>query len=183
MERGGGAAGSGAIPAGALCPQLRVPSSSRASRPERRAAGGPSTGSGAPALPAQHGGIVTESNEPSSGNCTGHQPESRAPAHRKPSVRRRGGDMSTPQKVPPTRHYLQTTSDNDRYVHTLVTGLHGRCGTPERTICMRSGLRLEPGRGICSGRGICRSYGPPDYDGGDRAGSVVRQPGQGPGRG
>ena len=26
-----------------------------------------------------------------------------------------GGDMSTPQKHPPTRHYLQTTSDNRRY--------------------------------------------------------------------
>ena len=27
-----------------------------------------------------------------------------------------GGDMSTPQKRPPTRHYLQTTSDNRRSV-------------------------------------------------------------------
>jgi hypothetical protein len=27
-----------------------------------------------------------------------------------------GGDMSTPQKCPPTRHYLQTTSDNRRSV-------------------------------------------------------------------
>ncbi len=27
-----------------------------------------------------------------------------------------GGDMSTPQKYPPTRHYLQTTSDNRRAV-------------------------------------------------------------------
>jgi hypothetical protein len=26
------------------------------------------------------------------------------------------GDMSTPQKRPPTRHYLQTTSDNRRYL-------------------------------------------------------------------
>jgi hypothetical protein len=26
-----------------------------------------------------------------------------------------GGDMSMPQKYPPTRHYLQTTSDNCRY--------------------------------------------------------------------
>jgi hypothetical protein len=35
-----------------------------------------------------------------------------------------GGDMSTPQKCPPTRHYLQTTSDNRRY---------GRFATPERS--------------------------------------------------
>jgi hypothetical protein len=29
-----------------------------------------------------------------------------------------GGDMSTPQKYPPTRHYLQTTSDNRRSVRS-----------------------------------------------------------------
>ena len=41
-----------------------------------------------------------------------------------------GGDMSTPQKCPPTRHYLQTTSDNRRSVRAgwrVGTACH-RCG-------------------------------------------------------
>jgi hypothetical protein len=39
------------------------------------------------------------------------------------SPRSCGGDMSSPQKCPPTRHYLHTTSDNHRYAR-----LFGRRG-------------------------------------------------------
>ena len=68
MGSGGNAAGSGAAPAGIVACTYG-PQSSRASRPERRAARGPSTGSGAPALPVQHQEIVTESNELSRGTA------------------------------------------------------------------------------------------------------------------
>jgi hypothetical protein len=64
MGSGGNAAGSGATQAGAVACTYG-PQFIEASRPERRAARGPSTGSGAPALPVQHQEIVTESNEPS----------------------------------------------------------------------------------------------------------------------
>ena len=66
MGSGGNAAGSGATQAGAVA-STYGPQFIEASRPERRAARGPSTGSGAPALPVQHQEIVTESNEPSRG--------------------------------------------------------------------------------------------------------------------
>src|SRR6516164_10393579 len=66
MGSGGNAAGSGATQAGAVACTYG-PQFIEASRPERRAARGPSTGSGAPALPVQHQEIVTESNEPSRG--------------------------------------------------------------------------------------------------------------------
>ena len=66
MGSGGNAAGSGAIQAGAVACTYG-PQFSEASRPERRAASGPSTGSGAAALPVQHQEVVTESNEPSRG--------------------------------------------------------------------------------------------------------------------
>jgi len=59
----GNADGSGATSAVPL-PAAADLSLPRASRPERRAARGPSTGSGAPALHVQHEEIVTESNEP-----------------------------------------------------------------------------------------------------------------------
>jgi hypothetical protein len=46
----------------------------------------------------------------------GRQPGSPCPCTRSAvSAGRSRGDMSTPQKHPPTRHYLQTTSDNRRY--------------------------------------------------------------------
>src|SRR6516162_7957569 len=68
MGSGGNAAGSGATQAGAVACTYG-PQFIEASRPERRASRGPSTGSGAPALPVQHEEIVTESNRPSSENC------------------------------------------------------------------------------------------------------------------
>jgi hypothetical protein len=67
MGSGGNAIGSDATPASNLLPataDLRPP---RASRPERRAARGPSTGSGAPGLHGQSEEIVTESSEPPPG--------------------------------------------------------------------------------------------------------------------
>ena len=64
-----------ALPRPVPWPAPTDPSSSRASRPERRAARGPSTGSGAPALPVQHEEIVTESNRPSSENCSARSRE------------------------------------------------------------------------------------------------------------
>ena len=66
MGSGGNAAGSGATQAGAVACTYG-PQFIEASRPERRAACGPSTGSGAAALPVQHQEVVTESNEPSRG--------------------------------------------------------------------------------------------------------------------
>ena len=59
-----------ALPRPVPLPAATDPRSSRASRPERRAARGPSTGSGAPALPVQHEEIVTESNRPSGETCS-----------------------------------------------------------------------------------------------------------------
>jgi len=44
------------------------------------------------------------------------------------SARRSGGDMSTPQKGPPTRHYLQTTSDNRRSVLIVSPSLRQIAG-------------------------------------------------------
>ena len=53
---------------------------------------------------------------PARGNCYREQ-RSWCPYMRSAvSAGRCGGDMSTPQKYPPTRHYLQTTSDNYRSV-------------------------------------------------------------------
>ena len=74
MGSGGNAAGSGATPAGAVACTYR-PQFIGGSRPERRAARGPGTGSGAPALPVQHQEIVTKSNEPSRVTVTGRQRE------------------------------------------------------------------------------------------------------------
>jgi|SRR5215470_480968 len=65
MGSGGNAAGSGATQAGAVACTYG-PKFIEASRPEP-AARGPSTGSGAAALPVQHQEVVTESNEPSRG--------------------------------------------------------------------------------------------------------------------
>jgi hypothetical protein len=112
-------------------------SSSRASRPERRAARGPSTESGAPALPVQHQEIVTESNEPSRVNCTGRQPGSRVRAHGKLCGRCRGGDMPTPQKRPSTGHYLRATSDNRLTARVTVLRLITGRGHLIRLICAR----------------------------------------------
>jgi len=64
-----------ALPRPVPLPAPTDPRSSRASRPERRAARGPSTGGGAPALPVQHKEIVTESNRPSWETCSARSRE------------------------------------------------------------------------------------------------------------
>ena len=112
MGSGGNAAGSGATQAGAVActygPQLI-----KASRPERRAARGPSTGSGAAALPGQHQEVVTESND--------RRGERYRPSAGKPypsawkalwALSRRRHVYAA--KCPSTRHYLRATSDNRR---------------------------------------------------------------------
>lgn len=125
-DEGGGrkVAGSGAISARDLACNQRTPGHRRQADPARRAACGPSTGSGAAEAPFQHVGTATESDEVSVARAR--------PAREPVSVRelwvsagRCGGDMSTPQKCPPTRHYLQMTSDNRRYAR-----LYRSAGTP-----------------------------------------------------
>ena len=63
------------------------------------------------------------------------------------SARRSRGNMSTPQKRPPTRHYLLTTSDNRRYGHA------GRESDDIPTIQpdlddMRVLIERQPGHGV-----------------------------------
>src|SRR5215468_8005418 len=98
MGSGGNAAGSGATQAGAVACTYG-PQFIEASRPERRAARGPSTGSGAAAPPVQHQEVVTESNEPSRGTVPAVSWE--AVSERMESLVGvcRGGDMSTPRNV------------------------------------------------------------------------------------
>jgi len=112
MGSGGNAAGSGATQAGAVACTYG-PQFIEASRPERRAARGPSTGSGAAALPVQHQEVVTESNEPSRGTVPAVSWE--AVSERMESLvalsRRRHVYAA---KCPSTRHYLRATSDNRR---------------------------------------------------------------------
>jgi hypothetical protein len=113
MGSGGNAAGSGATPGGTFAcnygPQFIEGKPTRAQgrpRPEhrkRRASNAPSAS-----------GNRYREQRTLAGSCTGRQPGSRVRAHGNSCVRCRGGDMSTPQKCPPTRHYLQTTSDNRR---------------------------------------------------------------------
>ena len=137
MGSGGGAAGSGATPAGTVActcgPQFIEGKPSGAQgrpRPEHRKRR-------ASTAPSASGNRYREQRTVA-GNCTGRQPGCRVRAHGKPCGRCRGGDMSTPQKCPPTRHYLQTTSDN-----RLIETLGRRCG---------------PGRdGSESGRSVERS--------------------------
>lgn len=114
-DEGGGrkVAGSGAISARDLACNQGTPGHRWQADPARRAACGPSTGSGAAEAPFQHVGTATESDEVSVARGR--------PAREPVSVRelwvsagRCGGDMSTPQKCPSTRDYLKQTSDNRR---------------------------------------------------------------------
>jgi hypothetical protein len=100
---GGRAAGSGAISAGYLCLQSQDPRPARASRPGAEGR-----------LRPEHRKRRGSSAVPARGKRYGEQ-RSWCPFMRSVvSAGRPRGDMSTPQKCPPTRHYLQTTSDNYR---------------------------------------------------------------------
>jgi hypothetical protein len=113
MGSGGNADGSGAPPAGTVAcncgPQVIQGKPTGAQgrlRPEHRKRRGSS--SAGPAC-----GNATESNELSvarAGQLAGPCPYAGSGLARG----RCGGDMSTPQKCPSTRHYLKTTSDNRR---------------------------------------------------------------------
>ena len=62
------------------------------------------------------------------------------------SAGRSRGDMSTPQKCPPTRHYLQTTSDN-RLIETLGKTVRALAGMEvSQDVALRGpgGLALDP---------------------------------------
>ena len=60
-----------------------------------------------------------------------------------------GGDMSTPQKCPPARHYLQTTSDNRRYGRVTLRPVYRRL--PHRTgLFVRSGQAEIRTQLLCS---------------------------------
>ena len=117
MGSGGNAAGSGATPAGTFAcnygPQFIEGKPTGAQgrlRPEHRKRRGSTARSVS--------GIRYGEQRTVGGNCIGGQPGSRVRAYGKSYVCCRGEDMSTPQKCPPTRHYLQTTPDNRRYVRS-----------------------------------------------------------------
>jgi hypothetical protein len=130
MGSGGSAAGSGATPAGTFActcgPQFiegKPTGAQGRSRPEHRKRR-------ARTVPSASGNRYREQRTVA-GDRTGRQPGSRVRAHGKSCVRRRGGDMSTPQKCPPTRHYLQPTPDNRPIVRGGSVGW--LAGRPRRT--------------------------------------------------
>ena len=129
-----------ALPRPVPLPAPTDPRSSRASRPERRAARGPSTGSA-----RQH---CLFSMKKSLQRATDRHGRPAAPAAGKPCPCTRKalcalsrGDMSTPQKRLPTGHYLQTTSDNRRSGRRPGSAVAAQM--PRR---MRQSARLRPSR-------------------------------------
>ena len=79
-----------------------------------------------------------------------------------------GGDMSTPQKYPSTRHYLHTTSDNHRYgrlgegspgwpLPRIIGILRCRCGLviPDGAVAAAGWAGAWPGIGRLASRRLC----------------------------
>jgi hypothetical protein len=104
---GGRAAGSGAISAEYLYLQSQDPRSPSASRPGAQGR-----------LRPEHRKRRGSSAVPAHGNRYGEQRSWCLYMRSAVSAGRSRGDMSTPQKCPSTRRYLQTTSDSRRYVRT-----------------------------------------------------------------
>jgi hypothetical protein len=95
-------------PPGTCACNHRTPGRRWQAVPERRAACGPSTGSGAAA-------VLFQTRNPLRG-ATKLVSVYEVGGERGTLSGRSRGDMSTPQKRPPTRHFLLTTSDNSRSV-------------------------------------------------------------------
>jgi hypothetical protein len=130
MGSGGNAAGSGATPAGAFALHLRT--SVHRGQADRSA--GPPAARAPEAARQRCMFSLRESLRRATNRRrgTGSAVSRKAVSvHMESLVCRRGGDMSTPQKCPPTRNYLQTTLDNRRYACLPLSG--GDAVAPRRT--------------------------------------------------